>query len=51
MGRKPITHPEFDRVVAKWKSGGMTAVDAIRKLGMTPSTFYRKVRQGDVQKI
>ncbi len=44
-GRKPITHPDFERVAANWRSGGISAVDAMRKLNMTPSTFYRKVRQ------
>ena len=44
-GRKPIIHPDFERVVAKWQSGGITAVEAMRKLNMKPSTFYRKVRQ------
>ncbi len=42
-GRKPITHPDFERVAANWRSGGISAVDAMRKLNMTPSTFYRKV--------
>ena len=44
-GRKPIVHPEFDKVVSKWKSGNMTAVEAMRRLDMKPSTFYRKVRE------
>lgn len=44
-GRKPIMHPEFDKVVSKWKSGSMTAVEAMRRLNMKPSTFYRKVRE------
>lgn len=48
-GRKPIVHPEFDKVVSKWKSGSMTAVEAMRKLNMKPSTFYRKVRKYDAQ--
>ena len=43
-GRKPVTHPDFPRVVAKWRAGEMTAVEAMKKLHMTPSTFYRKVR-------
>ena len=43
-GRKPIVNPEFDKVVSKWKAGNMTAVEAMRRLGMKPSTFYRKVR-------
>ena len=44
-GRKPIVHPEFDKVVSKWRSGNMTAVEAMRRLDMKPSTFYRKVRE------
>ena len=44
-GRKPIVHPEFDKVVTRWKSGNMTAVEAMRRLNMKPSTFYRKVRE------
>ena len=43
-GRKPICHPDFESVVSKWKSGGMTATQAMSKLNMKPSTFYRKVR-------
>lgn len=41
-GRKPITHPDFDRVTAQWKRGEVTAAEAMKRLGMTPSTFYRK---------
>ena len=44
-GRKPIIHPEFDRVVSKWRDGGMSAVEAMRRLNMKPSTFYRKVKE------
>ena len=43
-GRKPITHPEFERVVAQWKRGEITAVEAMKRLNMAPSTFYRKVK-------
>lgn len=44
-GRKPIVHPDFEKVVSKWKSGSMTAVEAMCRLNMKPSTFYRKVRK------
>lgn len=44
-GRKPICHPEFDRVVRLWKAGEITAVEAMRRLDMKSSTFYRKVRE------
>lgn len=43
-GRKPIVHPDFDKVVSKWQAGDISAVEAMRRLDMKPSTFYRKVR-------
>lgn len=43
-GRKPVEHPEFNEVVRRWKRGEMTAVQAMKKLGMSRSTFYRHVR-------
>ena len=44
-GRKPIQVPEFEQVTSKWKSGTITAAEAMRTLHMTKTTFYRKVRQ------
>jgi hypothetical protein len=44
-GRKPIEHPDFKKVVAKWQAGEITAVQAMKKLNMTPSTFSRKVKK------
>lgn len=43
-GRKPIQHPEFHKVVTLWRKGEITAVEAMRRLDMKPSTFYRKVK-------
>lgn len=43
-GRKPIQRPGFDKVVAQWKTGEITAREAMQRLDMKPSTFYRKVR-------
>ena len=43
-GRKPIERPNFDVVVAQWRSGSITAVESMRRLDMKPSTFYRKVK-------
>ena len=44
-GRKSIVHPDFERVTAQWRSGQLTAVQAMQRLGMSKPTFYRKVRQ------
>lgn len=44
-GRKPIERPNFDQVTALWHSGEITAREAMRRLDMKPSTFYRKVKE------
>ena len=43
-GRKPIQTPEFEQVVRDWRSGRITAVEAMRTLHMTKTTFYRKAK-------
>ena len=50
-GRKPIVHPDFDRVVSKWQAGDILATEAMRRLNMKPSTFYRKVRQAKIENL
>ena len=44
-GRKPIQRPEFEQVVRDWRSGRITAVEAMRTLHMSKTTFYRKVKR------
>ena len=44
-GRKPVVHADFDAVVRKWRAAQITAVEAMKRLNMKPSTFYRKVRE------
>lgn len=44
-GRKPIVRPEFENVVSLWRQGNITAVEAMKRLDMKPSTFYRKVKE------
>ena len=43
-GRKPIERPEFQGVVRQWREGSITAAEAMKRLDMKPSTFYRKVK-------
>lgn len=43
-GRKPIERPELPQVAAQWREGKITAAEAMRRLNMKPSTFYRKVK-------
>jgi len=44
-GRKPIERANFDQVAALWRSGEITAAEAMKRLDMKSSTFYRKARQ------
>ena len=43
-GRKPIIHPDFNSVVSQWRRGEISATAAMKRLGMSKATFYRKVR-------
>ena len=44
-GRKPIQRPNFNQVVQLWREGEISAAEAMRRLDLKPSTFYRKVRK------
>ena len=44
-GRKPIQPPELEKVIVKWRRGEITAAEAMRQLGMSKSTFYRRVKR------
>ena len=43
-GRRPIVPSNFESVARQWKSGELTATEAMQRLNMKPSTFYRKVK-------
>ena len=44
-GRKSLQPPEFEKFTAKWRNGQITAAEAMRQLGMSKSTFYRRVKE------
>ncbi len=50
-GRKPIevNASRFRDVYRAWKAGEITAVKAQRLLGLTSSTFYRKVKEYETE--
>ena len=50
-GRKPIQPPEFESVMARWHDGRLTAAEAMRQLGMSKSTFYRRSQKIKDEKI
>jgi DNA invertase Pin-like site-specific DNA recombinase len=46
MGRPAATFPpNWDSVYLAWKSGAITAVEAMRRTGMKKSTFYKLVNK------
>ena len=46
MGRPSIeVSPDFAAIVSEWKTGKITAVEAMKRAGMTKATFYRKVKE------
>lgn len=46
MGRPSITvSKDFAEIVKDWKEGKTTAVEAMKRAGMTKATFYRKVKE------
>ena len=45
QGRRPIAHPDFEKTAALWRDGKITATEAMKRLNMKPSTFYRKVKE------
>ena len=44
-GRKPIQPPELEKIMVKWRRGEITAAEAVRQLGMSKSTFYRRAKR------
>ena len=46
-GRKPIQTPNFDRVMTQWRKGEITAVEAMKTLKISKTTFYRRVNVRD----
>ena len=43
-GRVAKPCPEFETVVSQWKSGRISAVEAMKQLGMKKTTFYRRIK-------
>jgi len=44
-GRKPVDRPDLNLVVASGQKGEITAVEAMRRLEISKTTFYRIVRE------
>ncbi len=46
-GRRAILPPDFHKVIRKWREGELTAVQAMKKLNMSKTAFYRNVKNLD----
>ena len=44
-GRKKKVYTDFDTVIQKWRDKKITAAQAMKEMGMSKSTFYRRVKQ------
>jgi DNA invertase Pin-like site-specific DNA recombinase len=44
-GRKPGIYPGFEYLLEQTQKGNVTAASAMRKLGMSKTTWYRKIRE------
>ena len=46
-GRKPLDVDEarLRAVCARWRAGEVTAISAMKELGLKPNTFYRRVKE------
>ena len=44
-GRPVKEYPDFDRIVARWRRGEISAVQAMQQLGMSKTRFYERVKR------
>lgn len=43
-GRKPTERPNMDKVISRWRVGEFSAVQAMKELKVSKTTFYRLVK-------
>ena len=44
-GRPPKVYPDFERIAARWQKSEITAVQAMKQLGMSKTRFYERVKR------
>lgn len=44
-GRPAKEYPDFEHIVTQWRAGEMTAVQAMKRLGMSKTRFYERVKR------
>jgi DNA invertase Pin-like site-specific DNA recombinase len=49
FGRPRVERPKgWDKIIKLWRTGEITAVEAMSKLNMNRGTFYRKVKENEI---
>lgn len=43
-GKAAKDYPDFERIVARWRNGEITAVQAMKQLGMSKTRFYERAK-------
>ena len=43
-GRKKAVRPNMDKVISRWRAGDISAVQAMKELKVSKTTFYRLVK-------
>lgn len=46
---KQVITDDFKHSYTEWKQGAITAVEAMRRVNMKPNTFYRRVKEYELQ--
>jgi DNA invertase Pin-like site-specific DNA recombinase len=44
-GRKPLERPNMESVLSLWREGKITATEAMKRLNVSRSTFYRRAKR------
>jgi len=50
-GRAKKEYPDFDKIVSLWNDGKITATEAMRRLGISKTSFYRRVGTSSINPI
>ena len=49
-GRRPVERPELELLLHQWKQGKLKAVEVMARLHISKTTFYRKVKEANLEK-
>jgi len=51
-GRKEIKHPvNWSVIYSEWKQRNLTGIEAMKRLGLKPNTFYKLVKEWELKEV